>query len=144
MFENDHRTHHFNQPDIFREKGELERVAKKFGIDSSVLLYQAQQGNMRTLNETDWCTLDNTDSYYIESGDWETVASHAQEQEIVRDWESIKTALETGTQLDAPIIMKIGDQTHLVSGNTRLMVSRALGIKPQVWVFEVDAGGENT
>lgn len=60
---------------------------------------------------------------------------------IGRDWESVKTALEGGVPLDAPIIMKRGDQTHLVSGNTRLMVARAMGIRPQVWVFEVDGVG---
>ncbi len=139
MFENDPVTVHFKEPDIFKEKGELERVAEKYEIDSSVLIYQAQQGKMRMLSESVWSTLDNTDSYDIEAGDWGTVEHNA--FQVGRDWQSVKTALETGVLLDAPIIMKQGDKTHLVSGNTRLMVARAMGIRPVVWVFEVEEVG---
>lgn len=57
--------------------------------------------------------------------------------QVGRDWQSIKSGVERGQAYDAPIVMKYRDTYHLVSGNTRLMVAKALGRKPQVWLFEV-------
>jgi hypothetical protein len=117
------------------EKGEFERVADTFEIDSSVLYFQAQNGSLSELNEELWNKLENTDSNRFEPGNWSMVEQYSGQQSQPRDWGDLKQKLEKGTPLDAPIVMKFGDYYHLVSGNTRLMVARAMGITPSVWLF---------
>ena len=126
----------FEYPDIFAETGEFERVAQSFGIDLSVLEYQAQNGDLVTLEEDVWNSLENTDSRTIEVGDWRQVEELS--SQVNRNWEDLKNKLENGTVLEAPIIMKFGDRYHLVAGNTRLMISKALGVVPQVLLFEIN------
>ncbi len=128
----------FKYPNIQREEGEFERVGATFGVETSVLMFQAQKGELVTLSENIWRNLENTDSNRFERGDWEAVAEHAKAHDVGRDWEDLKSKLETGKQLDAPIIMKFGERYHLVSGNTRLMVARAKGIRPTVLLFQTD------
>ncbi|MFM2381329.1 MAG: hypothetical protein RLZZ76_96 [Candidatus Parcubacteria bacterium] len=122
-------------PNIQNEKGELERVATTFGIDSSVLYYEAKNGEMVVLENDVWTILENTDSNKIDVGDFVKVKEFSDEYK--RDWVDLKTKIESGKTIDAPIIMKYGSRYHLVSGNTRLMVSRALDIQPRVLLFEV-------
>ena len=124
----------FQMPQLARESGEFERVGKQFGIDSSVLLFQAQLGTLVELDEDTWNQLENTDSYDLSPGDWEAVDQLA--TMAARDWRSIRNT----TILDAPIIMRYRDRYHLVAGNTRLLVARALGNIPRVLLFSVDAG----
>ncbi len=127
----------FKTPDIYSEYGEFDRVGKEFGFDGSVLMHLAKEnGKMNALNDEMWSRLENIDSCDIEEGDWETVESKS--KEASRDFLVPKNKIEDGKLLDAPIIMKLGDKLHLVSGNTRLMVTKAFGIKPQVYLFEVD------
>lgn len=129
----------FKRPAIQNEIGELERVARSFTIELFVLLFTSQTGEMVSLSETLWSQLENTDSCRFDSGDWESVERYA--LEAGRDWRDLKTKMETGVAIDAPIVMKIHDRYHLVSGNTRLMVARALGITPMIFLFEVDSQG---
>ncbi len=125
----------FTEPDIFAESGELKRVAVEFGIDSSILQYQAQQGKLVELSNDVWELLENTDSNDIETGNFEKVAEFA--GYVHRDWESLHERLKNNQSVEAPIIMKFGDRYHLVAGNTRLMVAKAMGIKPSVLMFEI-------
>mgnify|MGYP000922222227 CR=1 FL=1 len=126
----------FRYPDVFAENGELERVAQNFEIDLSVLEYQAQNGELITLEEDIWSTLENSDSPTIETGDWKQVEELS--LQVERNWEDLKNKLEKGIVLEAPIIMKFGNRYHLVAGNTRLMVSKAMGVVPKVLLFEIE------
>jgi hypothetical protein len=90
---------------------------------------------LSSLSEDDWGRLENTDSFDITKGDWGTVEYHSNAG--ARDWKSLKTRLEQGQAVDAPVIFKKGETLHLVSGNTRLMVTRALGMVPKVLVVEL-------
>ncbi len=126
----------FKYPDIESESGEFERVAQTFGIDSSVLMFQARNGEMTTLDEDLWQKLENTDSNTFEVDDWEQTQRFS--ESIGRNWQDLKNKMSSGIPLDAPIIMKIGERYHLVSGNTRLMVARAAGVTPKILLFEVD------
>ena len=127
----------FKKPNIRSESGEFSRVADEFGYDDFVLMYLAEQeGKTLNLNEEIWSRLENTDSYDIEEGDWQTVARHA--GSVSRDYLDLKQKLSEGVELETPIVMKVGERLHLVSGNTRLMVARAFGLKPQVLIFEVE------
>ncbi len=127
----------FRMPDIYAEYGEFDRVGNQFGLDGATLMYLAKQhGKLIELNDDSWSLLENTDSYDIEEDDWEKV--EAKSKEASRDFQVLKKKIESGELLDAPIVMKVNDTLHLVSGNTRLMVSKAFGLKPDVYIFEVD------
>lgn len=88
-----------------------------------------------------WGTLDNTDSFDIPSEGWEKVAEHIdhtnQETGATRSWQDLKQKMEQGRELDAPIVLKYQNELHLVSGNTRLMVARALGKTPKILLVEM-------
>ena len=133
---------HFKYPDISSELGEFERVASTFGLDSSVLMFLAHEGELVPLNSDIWENLENTDSNSFLEGDWDSVHDHSNpDGKKKRDWEEVRNNLNSGKTLDAPIIMKYGDQFHLVSGNTRLMVARASGVFPKILLFEIDEQG---
>ncbi len=128
----------FERPDFNAEIGEFERTAKVFGVDESALLFLAEEGNLIDLSEEVWANLENTDSFEIGLGDWGVVESHTVVLEPQRDWKSIQDSLINKEKLPAPIIVKKDNSYYLISGNTRLMVSRALGIIPKVWIFEMN------
>jgi hypothetical protein len=122
------------------EMGEIERVAQTFAKgDSERFIRQflevIQNSQLTDLIDADWSRLENTDSWDIGVGDLDSVEDHS--KHIGRDWELLKTKLEKGGQVDAPIIIKIGGVLHLTSGNTRLMVARALGIRPKVVIVDM-------
>lgn len=127
----------FVLPDIEKERGEFERVAQVFNLDCDTLMFLAkEEGKLQRLDAATWDVLDNTDSKDIQRDDWKTVQKYSESQEHPRDWRGPKKEIEEGVALKAPIIFKYNGKYHLVSGNTRLMVARALGVTPQVLIFE--------
>ncbi len=139
----------FVVPNLERERGEIRRVAqevfdlndpekiRQFGIQ---FLEAAKTAPLVELSEDIWSKLQNTDSYGIPSQDWSLVEEHAVggHPDSPRDWQFYKARCEQGDPVDAPTILKTGETYHLVSGNTRLMVARALGITPKVLLVELD------
>lgn len=130
-------------PDIKYEMGEIERTAKTFAPDKVEqfvhdFVTQALTAKLVDLSEDVWSKLENTDSFDIKKGDWETVNYHASAEGINRDWKSKKEAMEAGKDIHAPIILKIGETYHKVAGNTRLMVARASGKTPKVLIVELE------
>jgi len=133
----------FVYPDIKREVDEIKRVAKIFGKENpkqftEQFLELTKSSPLATLSEEMWSRLENTDSYDIPVGDWSLVKHHAVEghPDSPRHWESYKSKFKFGESVGAPVVFKTGDTLHLVAGNTRLMVSRALGITPKVLLVE--------
>ncbi len=130
-------------PSFEHEEGEIERVQQHFKIESpdfvDRFLKRARAGKLIKLSDEVWDTVENTDSHSdnILRGDWDAVAECSDAHEVKRDWQTLKTKLQTGVRLDAPVIVRHGDVLHLVSGNTRLMVARALGIKPDVLIVDI-------
>ena len=53
-----------------------------------------------------WSTLENTGSYDIQQNDWDTVKHHTVDghAEAPHDWQLLKSKIENGESLDAPII----------------------------------------
>ncbi len=140
MQENFENQSRFKLPNIENERGEFERVAQKFQIDSSVLMFLAREGQLVQLTESLLSNLENTDACDIEKDDFETLDRLLQNNSSFhqRDWRDLYTKLTSGTLIDAPIVMKYGNRYHLVSGNTRLMVARVLGITPQILLFTIE------
>src|SRR3989344_8451423 len=135
----------FVYPDVEVERGEIERVASEFAGEDSLLftnrfIEKAKNTSLTTMSKEKWRMLENTDSFDIQSGDWETVEHHAVagHSSAPRDWQKLKEKMEKGVSLDAPIICQKGGRLHLVSGNARLMVAKALGNSPQVLLVNMD------
>lgn len=131
----------FVPPSIEHEVGEFERVATTFGKSDAEKFIRnfveaLKNESLTPLSDDIWAKLENTDSWDIDQGDWAKVAENA--DQVNRDWQSIKQAMEAGKNLDAPIIAKHGNTYHLVSGNTRLMVAKAGGAQPKVVIVAID------
>ncbi|HBD24442.1 MAG: hypothetical protein A2566_01465 [Candidatus Zambryskibacteria bacterium RIFOXYD1_FULL_40_13] len=133
-------------PDIEKEHGEIERVAQKYSPQNPeafirTFYEKVQSSRIVDLTEEMWATLDNTDSFDIPHDGWEQVKGHIdhtnQETRASRSWEELKQKMELGQELGAPIILKYFNETHLVSGNTRLMVARALRKTPKILLVEM-------
>ncbi|MCB9811476.1 hypothetical protein H6783_01025 [Candidatus Nomurabacteria bacterium] len=125
----------FKYPEIESEVGEFKRVAQTFHEDVNYLISAAHLGELVVLDDKIWDTLENTDSNSFSAGEWSAVENCA--AEVNRDWRTLKAKIDSGATLDAPIIMKWGEKYHLVAGNTRLMVARAMGLTPKVLLFEI-------
>lgn len=141
---NENENQEFVMPFPENEIGEIERVAQTFGQKSenfqADFLKVAKSTEPVPLSEDIWAQLENTDSYDIQKGDWKTVDYHAVEgnPESPRDWKSIKEEMETKSPIIFPMIVQVDGKFHLVSGNTRLMVARALGIIPKVLIVNME------
>ena len=121
-------------PSIQEEMGEIKRTAKELGLSLKKLLTAAQQGTLVTLSDDLWSQMENTDS-------WETTDINTVEKlgiEYERDVGRLVQAMKTGQTLPAPLVLVKPDGIpYLVGGNTRLMVARALGIKPKVFLIQI-------
>lgn len=140
MFEKPMMRELFRKPNIQSEVGEFKRTGLKFNIDDSVLMYQAENnGILIPLTDDLWRSLDNTNSYQIKRGDHEAASELA--TSVGRDYKAVSEEMYV-QPVDAPIIIKFGNKLYLIAGNTRLMASRAYGVTPNVWLFEVDDNEE--
>lgn len=132
-------TPRFIFPDTRSERGEVERTAKVFSPNNprdfvEQFILKSAEGRLSELSDDDWNRLENTDSKEINKNDWVKVAELAEGHD--RDWKTIKLKMESGEEIDAPMIYKHKNLLYLVSGNTRLMVAKALSARPQVVFVE--------
>lgn len=125
----------FKVPDLEQEYGEFVRVAQTFDLPLEHLLPWAEAGSLVELDDQTWDALGNTDSNRFSAGDWAAVATYS--DAVQRDWHDLREKMLHDTPLDAPIVMQMGNDYHLLAGNTRLMVARAASITPLVWLFPV-------
>jgi hypothetical protein len=122
----------FVLPSLEDEKGEIDRY--NFSKDEiKRIKKQFVQKNLQPLSDSVWKKLQNTDSWSIKN--LEDVIKLS--QEYGRDWESIKNALESNKELPAPIVLRRGGSYELIGGNTRLMVAKALNIRPTILLIEL-------
>ena len=131
-------------PEVERESTEIQRVAKEFAhADQDQFLSRfietARESQLTQLSEDVWSNLENTDSFDVNRGDWDLVNNHAVNghPHRPRDWKLLKSKMENNENIEAPMLCKFGDRYHLVSGNTRLMVARALGVMPSVLMVDI-------
>lgn len=131
----------WTRPELTVEKGELIRAAQSLAPDRDAKafaydMYRAlEQASLHELSDEEWSRLENSDSWNIKEGDFEAVAALA--HEYGRDWEKFKTSFESGVPVPAPTVIQFGDRLHKIGGNTRLMVARAMGIRPHVLLAKV-------
>lgn len=129
------------------ERGELDRVCRTFLPNNPEEMEKRFYDRLSdvqviTLTEELLLELDNTDALGVAEGDFEHVDQNirdgaARDPKNIRDWRDLKEKMERGKELDMPVIVKINNLYHKMSGNTRLMVCRALGIMPQVAIVDL-------
>mgnify|MGYP001563996568 CR=1 FL=1 len=155
-FEQKSQKEIFISPSLQGEIGEIERVAETYSPENErdfmeKFLEASRNAQLVYLTEDVWSKLENTDSFDIERDGWDKIEEHIKHSNEAsgaqRDWQNIRQKMEQGEELDAPIILKYDDSYHLVSGNTRLMVARALGKTPKALIVEMKSeqlqNGEN-
>jgi len=138
------------RPDLHKERGEIERAASEFlGLEPTDQNIEKILGILQTaplvpLSEDEWEQLHNTDSFHnvrpgiIEDAEQITETYNQNlSPENKRDFRVLLDGFLNGKQMKAPVILKnMEGETHLVSGNTRLMIARALRMQPKVIMGE--------
>lgn len=126
------------KPDYYQEMGEIKRTANTFAKNNKELYTeiltnfaeQLPQAELEPLTDEIWSNLENTDSYHnIQKNDFDKVAKLAEGYN--RKWLQKLESMKSNSPLEAPTIFKMDDKYHKVSGNTRLMLARALGLRPK-------------
>lgn len=123
-------------PSIQEEMEEIKRTAEELGLSLKELLAATQKGTLVVLDDRLWSQMENTDS-------WQTTNMDTVQQlgiEYERDVDQLVQAMKQGKTLPAPLVLiKPDGVPYLVGGNTRLMVSRALGIRPKVFLIKLSS-----
>lgn len=143
---NQEKFENWVRPNLKNERSEIERTLREFiglspnNIDIENILASIESAPITQLTEADWAQLENTDSFdSVRPGHLEDVEqiieeyNQDQSRGTQRNVQTLVDAFNTGAEMEAPVILKNESvKMHLVSGNTRLMVARALGIQPRV------------
>ena len=141
------------RPDLQEERGEIERVVIEFlkkeptTENISAVVSALESAPVVDLSDEEWELLENTDSHLdnVRPG-------HIEDAEKVNDVYNLELPPENrcdlkktlagfmnGSKMKVPTILKDkAGKLHLVSGNTRLMISRALNIRPKVIIGKLD------
>jgi len=138
-------------PSLENERGEIERAIGEFLSEESTeenisrIVHMFEQASLSDLSDEEWSVLENTDSFHgVRAGHIEDAEQFNEEQnqalkpEDQRDLKALLAAFQEGASMEAPMILKHKGILHLVSGNTRLMIARALNIRPKVVIGEAD------
>ena len=120
-------------PLLEEELSEFIRVSKELGINLTILFSLFDEGTVEVMDNQTWCSLENTDSGQALSVDDVIQISTSYE----RDARVLLSAFRAETDMYMPIVLFLETgKTHLVSGNTRLMICRALNITPRFFKLQ--------
>ncbi len=135
----------FVRPEMAGEKDEIVRVIKEFFADvqpapsPEQLIELFEKTPIVELSDQDWERLENTDSFHgVQAGDIERARTITEDyneelpEQYHRDFDALLAAFKKGNDIECPMIIEHNNRTHLVSGNTRLMIMRVLGMRPHV------------
>lgn len=135
------------KPDISKEGGEFLRTVHSFydsGFESNQdfikeIKDRYQKTDIKELDLNLWNILENTDSINLKRNDWYSLQNKLEDR---RDWRTIKNSFESGGKMESPIVAELPNGIfHLVSGNTRLCLSKIIGIIPKVIIVKFPKEG---
>lgn len=117
-------------PNLEDERGEIEEHAKEHQLSADDMRTALLNGSLVTLTDSMWSSLDNTDSWRTTS----LVDVRKLAREYDRDAGRLVSAFQNATtRMPAPLVLRFPDGfLFLLAGNTRLMVCRAMGIRPKI------------
>ncbi|MBP6912757.1 MAG: hypothetical protein KBB86_02380 [Candidatus Pacebacteria bacterium] len=141
------------RPNLEEERGEVERVVLEFlgkeitqeNINQVIKILESAP--LVDLSDKDWEVLENTDSFHnVKFGHLKDAEKITEEYNLdlapnnKRNFKNLLAGFQGGRKMKAPTILRnSAGKLHLVSGNTRLMISRALGIRPKVAIGTIDS-----
>ena len=120
---------------VEREESEIESTGEEFNVPLEDLKFAFIAGKMVILSEDIWAKLENSDSWEVKTIDDAIKLA----DKYNKNWRPIYEAIKADKDIDPPMVLNYAD-THyyLVSGNTRLMFYKALGITPKVLMGFID------
>ena len=144
-------TPNWIRPNLENERGELERVISEFlaeePTDNNIRKIKdlLESSPIMELFDKEWESLENTESFHdVKPNHIEDAEKITEEYnqdlspENKRNFKKILDGFIQGKEIEAPIILKNKEgKLHLVSGNTRLMIARALGVRPKVVMGQI-------
>jgi len=116
----------WRKPDVMEEESEINRTAKTLKIDPKALMKSVKGSKLETLDDKTWKKLKNSDSWESDTVDEANGRAYDYDRDIASVFEGM------GKELPAPIVLMHKGTPYLIGGNTRLMASRALKVRPKV------------
>jgi hypothetical protein len=120
-----------------RAANELQQFAKEHPqvknlLNSNFVKDIHDRGEMVSFDQIQ--EVENTDYYNVNNiEDVEKLS-----KKYGREYQNIIDGLKTKQPMNMPIVLSIEDDWHtLIAGNTRMMVFKALGIVPNVWLVKI-------
>jgi hypothetical protein len=116
------------RPSLEEEDEEIVRTAQIFKIDSNILRERFKKAKLVSLTDQMWKQMKNTDSYKTISMPQALKLAKSYN----RDVDQIVKGFNNNEQIPVPLVAILNNEPYLVGGNTRLMVARAMKIKPMI------------
>lgn len=135
-----------------KENGEIARVIVEFlkkeptTENITIIIGALESAPVLDLSDEEWELLENTDSLIsVRVGHIEDVEKYVEKRnsklppEDRHDFKKILNGFQNGSKMQMPAILRdASGRTHLVSGNTRLMICRALNVRPKVIIGKLE------
>lgn len=111
----------------------------KYAQQLKKLQESVSSAQIEDLTEEIWEKLDNSESHaYVRPGYLEDAQKFAERKSHNRDWKDIVNGIQKKCPMKVPIILIKSDGTpYLIAGNTRLMVFRAMMIRPKALIVRL-------
>lgn len=106
----------------------MARQAKDLNIDEKTVKIAFIRAKITTLDDTTWLNMQNTDSNDPNIS-MEKIKTWKKEGKAVDD---IIRGLQEGETIPAPMVLIHDGIPYCVAGNTRLSISKVLGVRPKV------------
>ena len=128
----------WKKPTYKSEDKAFDEAAEELDLDIAKIKKSFNNGAIKPLVKDVWSQLKNTDSTKTDTfHDLVQILQKYEKSdpEFKKDWKGIQNGFKKKSSMVAPIIMKHGKQYYMISGNTRLMVAKAMTIQPYVYLF---------
>ena len=116
------------KPDLYEEREEMVRQAKDLNIDEKTVKLAFVRAKITTLDDTNWLNMQNTDSNDPNIS-MEKIETWKKDGKAV---DRIITRIKEGETIPAPMVLIHDGIPYCVAGNTRLSISKVLGVRPKV------------
>jgi hypothetical protein len=124
----------------------INNTALRFNLNSGELQNQAENGALMTWPDRAWRRLRNSMSYTVPVGGIDQIINSFGNNDIRDSISDLQKAFNTGTPIDAPMILFLSDDTqntpYLMTGEVKMMYARARGIVPKVWLVSLTTNTE--
>lgn len=116
------------KPDLYEEREEMVRQAEDLNLDVKTVQIAFIRAKLITLDDATWNKMKNTNSNDPNIS-MEKIKTWKKDGKAVDD---IIRGLEEGETIPAPMVLIHDGVPYCVAGNTRLSISKVLGVRPKV------------